>query len=74
MNSRFKDVFKREPIAADEIQKLRDLWIIRHSIADNGGFVTQADARRLRSPTLSERQVLKDAVRVQEQRRGRGEA
>jgi hypothetical protein len=68
MNSRFKDVFKREPIAPDEIQKPRDLWIIRHLIAHNGGFVTRADARRLRSLTLSVRQALRDDVCVQDQR------
>lgn len=60
MNSRFKDVFDREPIAGDEIQPLRDLWIVRHSIAHNGGVVTAPDARRLRSPQLADKQVLID--------------
>lgn len=65
MNSRFKDVYTCEPIASDEIQKLRDLWIVRHSIAHNGGFVTQADARRLRSQALSDRQVLVDLAYIE---------
>lgn len=60
MNNRYRDVFKREPIASDEIGPLRDLWVVRHSIAHNGGFVTAPDARRLRSTELRERQVLVD--------------
>lgn len=60
MNSRYMDVYQREPIAADEIQPLRDLWIVRHSVAHNGGFVTEADSRRLRTPALADRQILVD--------------
>ena len=46
--------------ASDEVPKLRDLWVVRHSVAHNGGFVTRADARRLRSAELRDRQVLID--------------
>ena len=60
MNSRYKDIYRREPIASAEIPQIRDLWIVRHSVAHNGGFVTQPDARRLRSGALRERQVLID--------------
>ncbi|MGA2320294.1 MAG: hypothetical protein ABSG95_06070 [Solirubrobacteraceae bacterium] len=38
LNQRYKDIFKREPVANDEIATLRDLWIVRHSVAHNGGF------------------------------------
>lgn len=60
MNSRYMDVFNRKPIANSETETLQDLWIVRHSVAHNGGFVTSADARRLRSGSLAEKQVLID--------------
>lgn len=60
MNSRYTDVFKRQPVAKDETETLQDLWIVRHSVAHNGGLVTPADARRLRSGALAEKQVLID--------------
>jgi hypothetical protein len=66
MNSRYREIFDRQPIAADEIPSLRDLWIVRHSIPHNGGFVTQPDARRLRTHTLAEKQVLIDLDFVQQ--------
>jgi hypothetical protein len=65
MNSRYQDVYGRQPIAKNELQQLRDLWIIRHSIAHNGGFVTEADARRLRTPALRNRQILIDVDYLQ---------
>lgn len=60
LNSRYLDVYKCQPVAKDEIQALRDLWIIRHSIAHNGGVVTEPDARRLRAPNLANQPVLVD--------------
>jgi hypothetical protein len=60
LNSRYMDIYKRQPVANDEIAPLSDLWIVRHSIAHNGGVVTQPDARRLRNPTLADLQVLID--------------
>lgn len=66
MNSRYQDVYSRQPIAGDELTPLRDLWLVRHSIAHNGGFVTQPDARRLRSQTLADRQVLVDKAYLEE--------
>jgi len=60
MNQRFQDVYERQPISKTEIPQLRDLWIVRHSVAHNGGMVTQPDARRLRNPALAEKQVLID--------------
>lgn len=62
MNRRYRDVFEREPIASAEVGQLRDLWVVRHSVAHNGGFVTVPDARRLRSADLRERQVLIDLL------------
>jgi len=66
VNERYQDVFKRQPIRRLEIQPLRDLWIVRHSVAHNAGFVTQPDARRLRSAELREKQVSIDVDFLQE--------
>jgi len=60
MNARYQEVFERQPIASDEVVALRDLWIVRHSIAHNGGVVTAPDARRLREPSLTNEQILVD--------------
>lgn len=60
LNGRYHDVYRREPVAKGEIASLRDLWIVRHSIAHNGGVVTQPDARRLRASALADQQVLID--------------
>jgi hypothetical protein len=60
MNSRYQDVFRRMPIANDELPYLKDLWIVRHSIAHNGGVITGPDARRLREPSLTNEQILVD--------------
>jgi hypothetical protein len=60
LNARYMDIFRRQPVANDELESLRDLWVVRHSVAHNGGLVTHPDARRLRSPALAERQVLID--------------
>lgn len=57
MNARYQNVYRRAPIAGDEVATLRDLWIVRHSVAHNGGFITQPDARRLRDTSMAERQV-----------------
>jgi hypothetical protein len=57
LNSRYKNVYNREPVASSEIQSLRDLWIVRHSVAHNGGIVTPPDARRLRDTSLADQQV-----------------
>lgn len=66
MNKRYSDVFQREPIASDELPALRDLWIVRHSIAHNGGVITRPDARRLRQPALANEQILIDLGYLEE--------
>lgn len=60
MNSRYQDAFGRQPIAKAELSPLRDLWIVRHSIAHNGGVITAPDARRLRESVLTNEQILVD--------------
>lgn len=57
MNLRYQNVYGRKPIANDEIGPLSDLWIVRHSVAHNGGVVTGPDAARLRDPALANNYV-----------------
>jgi hypothetical protein len=60
INKRYRDVFGAPLVWPAEEQPLRDLWIVRHAVAHNGGFMTSPDARRLRSSPLAEKQVLID--------------
>lgn len=54
VNDRYKSLFQYEPILKEEIQTLDQLWILRHSVAHNAGYVTAYDARRAGLPELSE--------------------
>lgn len=54
VNRRYKALFNHEPIAKNEYSELRQLWILRHSVAHNAGFVTAYDAARGSLPSLSE--------------------
>jgi hypothetical protein len=60
LNNRYRDAFGKPLVRPDEEQSLQDLWIVRHSVAHNGGFVTSPDARRLRSTPLAEKQLMID--------------
>jgi hypothetical protein len=53
VNERYKLLFQKEPIEGSEIAFLKHLWIIRHSVAHNAGFVAQHDAVRSGLPNLS---------------------
>ncbi len=61
INKRYRDVFRKPIVWDKEEQILRDLWIVRHSVAHNGGFVTEPDARRLRSAPLTNKPILIDS-------------
>jgi hypothetical protein len=54
MNRRFETLFQYRLLDDAEAQTLQRLWIIRHSVAHNGGFVTHHDAYRLQAPSLRE--------------------
>src|SRR6266705_2427678 len=43
---RYQELFSRNPITNDEISTLERLWILRHTVAHNAGFVIQYDAVR----------------------------
>lgn len=66
VNQRFKAVFNTQPILGTEIRTLNILWIIRHSVAHNAGFVTAHDAARINLPALAERIVKIDEEYIQE--------
>lgn len=57
VNSRYDTIFKRSPIANAEVKQLEQLWVLRHSVAHNAGFVTEYDGRRSGMPSLSGRVV-----------------
>jgi hypothetical protein len=66
VNLRYKHLFKREPIAKDEIPLLDQLWILRHSVAHNAGFLTTYDAIRGEMPDLAESVAAIDAQYITE--------
>ena len=60
VNRRFKQILGNQVIERDEIPTLARLWIVRHSVAHNAGFVTGPDAARLGAAGLSEKVVAVD--------------
>lgn len=62
VNSRYQELFKRQPIAKAEFPTLAQLWILRHSVAHNAGYVTAYDARRGGMPELTESVAAIDAA------------
>lgn len=46
VNDRYCQLIKYEPILTSEFPDLQRLWILRHSVAHNAGFVTPYDATR----------------------------
>jgi hypothetical protein len=55
VNKRYKFIFQREPIATDEVVTLDRLWILRHTVAHNAGFLTSHDSYRIGVRSLSEK-------------------
>lgn len=63
VNERYKGLFDHAIFdSREELLTIDRLWILRHSVAHNAGFVTAHDAYRLQAPSLSER-----AVRIDEE-------
>jgi hypothetical protein len=54
-NRRYKDLFSSQPILPDEVQDLDRLWILRHSVAHNAGFVSAYDAARAGFPHIADK-------------------
>lgn len=40
VNERYQSLFRKKPIEATEIPDLERLWILRHSVAHNAGYIT----------------------------------
>lgn len=58
MNRRYKLLFGQEVfVSSAEIETINRLWILRHAVAHNAGFVTHHDSYRLRAPSLKERTI-----------------
>lgn len=60
LQGRYSEFFAASPLPNAEAETLERLWILRHSVAHNAGFVTNHDAYRMRAPSLSERSVRLD--------------
>jgi hypothetical protein len=66
VNSRFNTFFGNKPISGDQLATLSKLWILRHSVAHNAGFVTAHDAARINQANISERAVNIDATFIKD--------
>jgi hypothetical protein len=61
VNSRYQELFARQPISNAEQPTLERLWVLRHSVAHNAGFVIHYDASRIGSIGLAEHVANVDA-------------
>jgi hypothetical protein len=61
LNSRYTELLEYAPLLDEDKVTLDRLWLLRHSVAHNAGFVTNHDAFRMRAPSLSEKPVKVDA-------------
>lgn len=52
VNRRYAELFAYSPIDSDSVATLERLWVLRHSVAHNAGFVTGYDAARTGLPHL----------------------
>ncbi len=57
VNARYSALFDHDLIEPHQVDVLKRLWILRHSVAHNAGLITGHDAYRLKAPSLSEKQV-----------------
>ena len=57
LQTRYSVFFGASPLSSAAAETLERLWILRHSVAHNAGFVTNHDAYRMRAAALSERSV-----------------
>lgn len=62
VNERYKRLFGQTLIPEGQGEVLDRLWILRHTVVHNAGFVTHHDAYRLRATMLSEKAARIDPV------------
>lgn len=55
VNDRYKKNFNITPFDGEDLKKISILWILRHSVAHNAGFVTAHDSTRINQPHLAEK-------------------
>ena len=55
VNERYRSIFNVTPFDGNDIKTLSVLWVLRHSVAHNAGFVTAHDSARINQPALSEK-------------------
>ncbi len=66
VNDRYVALFDRTPISNTETSTLDKLWVLRHSVAHNAGYVTQYDATRIGSTDLQDDVANVDAEFIRE--------
>lgn len=66
VNRRFAALFQASPFEAIEIETLEKLWVLRHSVVHNAGYVIAVDASRLGSAVLREKVADIDPAFVEE--------
>jgi len=66
VNERYKAIFNVSPFDGEDLKKISILWILRHSVAHNAGFVTAHDSARINQSALSEKVVHLDEVFVKD--------
>lgn len=54
VNERYETLFGKKLIDSGEIPDLERLWILRHSVAHNAGYITSYDASRLNAVNLAD--------------------
>jgi hypothetical protein len=57
LHRRYSELFKASPLRTADRRTLERLWLLRHTVAHNAGFVTPHDAYRMSAPSLSGRSV-----------------
>lgn len=65
-NQRYQEFFQQTPVSNAEQPTLSKLWILRHTVAHNAGWVTVDDAVRMGSPELGGKTVNIDAAFMSE--------
>lgn len=60
VNGRYSRFFGRALLDKQQSDTLERLWLLRHSVAHNAGYVTGRDAYRMRAPGLSGKAVRVD--------------
>lgn len=66
VNERYTSLFGKKPIDSAEIPDLERLWILRHSVAHNAGYITSYDSSRLNAAGLADSVANIDAAFISE--------